>query len=449
MASMVLLLNWGIRGTILLPGMEAVRVIHSFFWRKLLVRSGLARLIPSVRRQLRGADDAIARYSDRTLAVPYAELEDFALLPAIHTPDSIDFVLGSPRCDISMSLGRSLNERRPIPPWGLLELRSDLAAEFQLNHGVEHDPNDEVLITHGATGAFASCIDAFVNPGDAAVLFDPTSPIFSIGLKHRRARVRWVPTWSDQGQLRFAMDRFAQVMRGAKLLVLADPANPTGCVLAPEDIEQIAFWARKHDVLIFQDASFDRWRSEPARTRLASLPNANARILTCGSFSKSHGLSAARVGWLTGNRHLVRPCAAAMLLTAPFVPTLCQQAAFQAMRTSESVREDFASRRANVSERLQKMGLKPWTAQAGFFLWVPVPNDEKGSDFAQRLLRETRVLVNPGSPFGPSGERFFRLSFATDAGRLREGLERLERFLANEKVRGLRVAEHLPASRGA
>jgi len=417
-------------------------VIRSFFWRKLLVRSGLARLIPSVRRQLHGADDAIAWYSDRTLAVPCEELQDVAILPSIHTPDSIDFALGSPQCHISLSLGRGLNERRPISPWGMLELRSDLVAEFQLNHGVEHDPTDEMLITHGASGAFASCIDAFINPGDAAVLFDPTSPIFSIGLKHRRARLRWVPAWSEKGQLRFAMDRFAQAMRGTKLLVLADPSNPTGCVLAPEDVEQIAFWARKHDVLIFQDASYDCWRSEPARSRLASLPNAKDRILTCGSFGKSHGLTTARVGWLAGNRHLVRPCAAAMLLTAPFVPTLCQQAAFQAMRTSECGREDFTSRRANVSERLHEMGMKPWPASAGFFLWVTVPNDENGRDFAQRLLRESGVLVNPGSPFGPSGERFVRISFATDSGRLREGLERLERFMAHEKVRVLPVAEH-------
>jgi len=417
-------------------------MINSFFWRRLLVRTGLSGIVPSLRCQLAGAEHSIQHYSDRTLAVPYVELEDPALLPSLHTPDGIDFAMGSPQCEISVSYGRCLNDRRPLSPWGLLDLRSELAAEFQLNHGVEFDPADEMLITHGATGAFGSCIDAFVNPGDAAVLFDPTSPTFSIGLKHRRARVRWVATWSDEGQLRFAMDRFAQAMRGAKLLVLADPSSPTGCVLAPEDVEQIAFWARKHDVLIFQDASFDRWRSSIPRTRLTSLPNAKDRILTCGSFSKSHGLTTARVGWLAGNRHLVRPCAASMLLSAPFVPALCQQVAYQAMQSSESVRDDFSSRRAQVIERLHEMGLRPWPASAGFFLWVPVPNGEKGRDFAQRLLRETGVLVNPGSPFGPSGEKFFRFSFATDAGRLREGLDRMEQFFANEKLRGLPVAVH-------
>ena len=297
-----------------------------------------------------------------------------------------------------------------------------------------------MLITHGATGAFAAAIDAFVNPGDPVVLFDPTAPIFPIGLAHRRARVRWVPTWGDAGRCRFPMDAFAKAMRGAKLLVLADPVNPTGGVFAPEDLEQVAFWARKHDVLIFQDASFDYWRSSTARTRLAGLPHAEGRILTCGSLSKSHGLTAARVGWLAGHRHLVRPCAAISVLCAPFVPSICQQAALQALRTGDTVmtemKADFATRREYVREQLQAMNLEPWAASAGFFFWVPVPNGESGRAFAQRLLSETGVLVNPGHVFGPSGEAFVRISFATDEGRLRLGLERVAEFLSTDAACG-------------
>jgi aspartate/methionine/tyrosine aminotransferase len=208
-------------------------------------------------------------------------------------------------------------------------------------------------------------------------------------------------------------------------------------VFAAEDLEQVAFWARKHDVLIFQDVSFDRWRSEPANARLASLPHAEGRILTCGSFSKSHGLMAVRVGWLAGDRHLVRPCAAAALLSAPFVPSLCQQLALHAMRTGEAVmaevRSDFAARRFYVRDRLQEMGLEPWPASAGFFFWVPVRGGESGSAFAQRLLSATGVLVNPGHVFGPSGKAFVRISYATDEGRLREGLNRLAEFVAAEE----------------
>jgi aspartate/methionine/tyrosine aminotransferase len=412
--------------------MEAEAVIESFVLRKLLARTGLARLCPSFRRSLAGGDDYLRYYSDSTLAVPLEQLSDPALLPDVHTPDSINLALGVPRCEMLMPAVLGLVDRRLSSAWGVIELRMELAAQLHLDHGAEYDAADEILITHGATGAFAAAIDAFVNPGDAVVLFDPTSPIFPVGLAHRRARVRWVRTWSDAGHVRFAMDAFTKAMRGAKLLVLADPVNPTGCVFAPEDLEQVAFWARKHDVLIFQDASFDRWRSEPAKARLASLPHADGRVLTCGSFAKSHGLAAARVGWLAGYRHLVRPCAAAAILSAPFVPAICQDMALKSFQGGcvvlNEMKSEFTARRELVRNRLLGMGLEPWPASAGFFVWVPVR--EPGNAFAQRLLRTTGVLVNPGHVFGPSGGSSVRISFAIDEGRLREGLNRLAEFVA-------------------
>ena len=172
-------------------------MVQSFTLRKLLARTGLARFVPSVRRALAGADDYLRYYSDHTLAVPLDQLADPALLPDVATPDSINLALGSPRIDLPFGLGRGLADRRPASAWGDLELRVEIVAQLHLDHGAEYDPADEVLITHGASGAFAAALDAFVNPGDPVVLFDPTSPIFPVGLAHRRARVRWVPMWGD------------------------------------------------------------------------------------------------------------------------------------------------------------------------------------------------------------------------------------------------------------
>ncbi|WP_020472941.1 pyridoxal phosphate-dependent aminotransferase [Zavarzinella formosa] len=407
-------------------------MIESFFWRKMLAKSGLGKYVPAVKKTLNGGEEYLSLLADRTLAAPLTELLDRALLPDINTPDSIHLALGSPRCEIYPSLPRTINDRRPSA-WGDYELRAELADGFRRDHGVEHEPADEVFITHGATGAFAAVLDAFVNPGDRVVLFDPTSPVFSLGLKHRRASVAWVPTASEDGFVRFALNDLMRAMRGAKMIVLADPANPTGCVFASEDLEQIAFWAKKNDTLIVQDMSFDRWRNDPAKSRLANLPHTEGRIISIGSFAKSHGLSAARVGWLAGYRHLVRPCALAALMNAPFVAPLCQQVVTQALRMGEvamnSTRDDLNDRREYVSERLRGMGLLPWAARAGFFFWTPVPTGETSRAFAQRLLTETGVLVNPGEVFGPSGSRFVRISFAVDEGRLREGMARLEGFV--------------------
>jgi len=85
-------------------------------------------------------------------------------------------------------------------------------------------------------------------------------------------------------------------------------------------------------------------------------------------------------------------------------------------------------------DRLKKMGLDAATPGAGFFCWVPVAQlGVSGRDFAERLLREERVLVGPGQAFGPSGKDYVRVSFAVEDGRLREGLTRMERFVETLK----------------
>jgi aspartate/methionine/tyrosine aminotransferase len=130
----------------------------------------------------------------------------------------------------------------------------------------------------------------------------------------------------------------------------------------------------------------------------------------------------------------VRPCLLAGVLRTGFVPTVCQQLAAAALRqpaqTIEQVRGDFAARRRYVFERLTGMGLKPDWLAGGFFFWAPVAQTGlSGRAFADRLLRERQVRVTPGDLFGPSGTGRVRISYATEEGRLREGLSRLGEFL--------------------
>jgi aspartate/methionine/tyrosine aminotransferase len=95
---------------------------------------------------------------------------------------------------------------------------------------------------------------------------------------------------------------------------------------------------------------------------------------------------------------------------------------------------EFASKRQYTVDRLKKMGLDAAWPGGGFFCWVPVsPLGMNGRTFAERLLREQRVLVGPGMAFGPSGMDYVRVSFAVEDGRLREGLTRLERFVETLK----------------
>jgi aspartate/methionine/tyrosine aminotransferase len=253
-----------------------------FFAVKWLVRLGVARWLPSVRRRLEGGTAYLHYLSDRCLATPLDGLADLAAHWRADAPDAIDLAHVGPRLDLPPpAAARAAAARGYPPPGGLPELRAAVADRLA-GRGLAVSSVDEVLVTAGASGAFFTALDTFVNPGDRVVLFAPTSPLFALGLQHRRARVRWVPTTTEAGRLRFGMEPFTKALPGAKLLVLADPANPTGGVLTPEDLEQIAWWANKYDVLIYVDETFDRFRYEGEPVSVASFAPARKRTLVAG-----------------------------------------------------------------------------------------------------------------------------------------------------------------------
>ncbi len=418
---------------------------------KLLIHLGIARRLPGVQRQLGGGADFLPYYSNRLLLSPLGDLPTAATFLEQHGPDVLDLALGTPRFDLAPSTSTKLPaDRRGWPPVaGWPELRAAVAAKLLADNDLAVNPDHEVLITAGVLGAVQTALDAFVNPGDGVVLLDPTSPLYGLVARTRGARLRWLTTWTDNGRTRFRLDHLARALSGARLLILASPGNPTGGVLAAEDLEQVAWWAERHDVLILSDEAFERFHHDTEPVSIATLPRARDRTLTAGSVSKGHGLASARVGWLAGNRHLLLPCLATAALRTPFVPTLSQQVALTALQGDpapfEEVREELAARRRYVFERLRGMDLNPAWPAGAFFFWVPVWDlGLSGRAFADALLRDHKVLVTPGDLFGPSGAGHVRLSYATDEGRLQEALNRLAAFVqglrGQQEPEGVRLA---------
>jgi len=416
------------------------------FWlTKLLVRTGVARFTPRAKRLTDGGTAFLRHYSDRVLAAPIEELLDPGFVPDACGPDVIDLNPAAPRSESGISLGRfSADRRGNPPPHGLPVLRDVIADRYQRFDGRTVDPETEVLVTHGATGALATALDAFVNPGDRVVMFDPSSPLFTLGAKSRRASVRWVPTWTEDGRCRYPAAAFEKAMRGAKMLVLSAPTNPTGARIADEDLDHLAWIAAAYNVLIFADESFARFQFGTCGKGFGTLAGADKRILTAGSVTQEFGLGALRVGWLAGPRHLIRACGLMQNMNAPFVPAVCQQAAARALAEPDAdfraMRDRLLEKRDYTFDRLRAMGLEPDRPAGGLFMWVPVAGlGIDGRNFAERLFREERVQVGPGNVFGPGGTGHIRIGFSAEDGRLREGLTRMAAFIERVRDPGIRV----------
>lgn len=376
------------------------------------------------RTRLRHILDSVwGRSTGLPAGVTAALTEPFLKPP--HDGTVIDLSQPSPTAAPLAPSGRTLHRGEPIHPFGLPALRELIAADTGAV-----DPEDGVLVTPGATGAFHAALDAFVRPGRPVVLLTPCSPLFALGAAARRARVRWVPSWVEEGRLRCDFDVLSRAMRGAALFAVADPGNPHGAPLADDDADRLRWAADRSDTLLYVDESYRRYRGPVPARRLAEL--APGRTLVAGSVSAGHGLGSVRVGWLTGQTDLVRACGLAQSVTTPFVPPVCQELASRAMQSGgpAGVLDGLLATRRDSVARLREMGLVTTDPLAGYFLWADVSGSGRsGRAFAERLLAEEGVRVGPGDLFGPGGERFVRVSVAAEPGRLREGLSRLARFV--------------------
>jgi aspartate/methionine/tyrosine aminotransferase len=410
-------------------------VPFSFLFRRWLAGAGLAPWHPRARRFCGPGAEQLRHCSDSVLGLPAEAMVAAAAALAPVGPDVIDLTLGAPSPDLSrLPAARPGAERFGWPSLrGLQELRQAIALHLQSNLGLTRDPEDEILVTLGATGALQAALAAFVNPGDRVVLFEPASPLFYLLASARGAQIRWVPTFLENGKLHFRAHLLAQALRGARMLLFSNPANPQGGIFSAEDLEQIAWWADRRDVLLFSDDSFAAFAYDHPLSAIASLPKAFRRALHAGGVSKTQGHPGLRVGWLSAERSLLRPCLALQAVQVPFVPALCQQAAVSLLHQNseglDKLRLQLASRRQYAFERLQSIGLAPDWPAGGFFLWTALGLPGwSGQVFADRLLEEKRVRVSPGSLFGPGGVGHIRLSFAVEDGRLREGLARFAEF---------------------
>jgi len=384
-------------------------------------------MLPWVTRLTDGGTAALPYYSDDLLGAAGPELAEALPLRPPAPAAVLDLATAGPRCPFLP--GELPDCHEPAPVGGLPALKLAVADHLRSGSGLTVQPSSEVLITAGVSGALVLALGALVNRGDRVVLFDPTSPLYRLTARHRHARVRWVRTWVGDGITRFDPLQLVDALRGARLIVVNAPANPTGAVFAPEALEQIAWWADRRDVLIFNDEVFAQFAPDGRAASIATQPRAVDRTLTAGSVSKGHGLPGLRVGWLAGHRQLIRPCLLSAALQWSSVPTICQEITLAALRQDADafarMHDPLPARRRLVTERLQALELDAQNAP-GYYFWLNVAGlGIDGAAFAERLLQAHKVLVWPGHHFGPASRGHVRISCAADEATLRKGLARL------------------------
>jgi aspartate/methionine/tyrosine aminotransferase len=293
-------------------------------------------------------------------------------------------------------------------------------------------PEEEILLTVGGTEADFLVFLALSGPGDHVLVERPVYwPLEGVP-RAFGCRVESVPRRFEEG---FRLDPDAvkrRLMRGTKLVVLANPNNPTGVMVPNRDLVEIAEACAEVGALLVVDEIF----RELARNPTPSAYRLHPSIVVTQSLTKCFGLSGLRAGWILARPDLRAQFREAKALTTITNPVIDQHLAAKAVDN----RERLLARARGIRDENWRLLSKRLDGQS-FFRWVDpdggvmvAPKLPEGVDdvaFAERLLREESTLVSPGSYLGAPGH--IRLGFGQPPAKFAEGLARLERFVARAR----------------
>ncbi|HVJ49366.1 aminotransferase class I/II-fold pyridoxal phosphate-dependent enzyme [Desulfitobacterium sp.] len=319
---------------------------------------------------------------------------------------------------------------------GLIELRNELSYHIAHDMGIEYAPEDEILITVGASEAVDLAMRALLSHGDAVLIPDPAYVSYAPCATLAGAEVNYVPTHAEDGfRLRVA-DLEKAYTPNSKLLVLSYPNNPTGAIMTHEDYLPIARFVAEHDLIVLSDEIYSDLTYEGTHTAFASLPGMRDRTLHISGFSKSYAMTGWRIGYAAGNTDFIQAMTRIHQYTMLCAPITAQFAALEALRSAGKAMAEMVAtydrRRRLMVHGFQKMGLQCFEPLGAFYVFPNISATGLNSEeFAEQLLQEEKVAVVPGTAFGPSGEGHIRCSYAYSTEQLQEALKRMERFVHN------------------
>jgi LL-diaminopimelate aminotransferase len=299
--------------------------------------------------------------------------------------------------------------------------------------GVELDPDTEVQPLMGSKEGLAHLSLAFVDPGDEALVPDPGYPVYGVGTMLAGGKPASLPLEAERGWLPdFSR---APVSAATKILWLNYPSNPTAAVAGLPVFEEAVAFAREHDVLLAHDAAYSELTYDGYVAPSAlQVSEAKGVAVEFGSVSKTHNMTGWRVGWVVGNPAAVEALATLKTNWDSGIWNAVQRAAIAALTGPqdhlEEMREMYARRRDLVVGTLNELGWDLEPPKGSIYVWLPTRDGMSSAAFAELLVERARVVVSPGSGYGPAGEGYARISLTVPDDRLAEAMDRLREALS-------------------
>ena len=317
---------------------------------------------------------------------------------------------------------------------GLKELRTEITRYIKRTQGVSYDPIKEVLVTVGGSEAIDLALRAMINPGEEVLIPQPSYVSYEPCAILADAKPVIIEL-KEENEFRLT----AQELRDAitdktKVLILPFPNNPTGAIMEKADLEAIAEVILEKDIFVISDEIYSELSYKEKHVSIVSLPGMQERTVFINGFSKAYAMTGWRLGYACAPALIMEQMTKIHQFAIMCAPTTSQYAAVEALRNGDddvaAMRESYNQRRRYLMHAFKEMGLKCFEPYGAFYVFPCIKEFGMTSEeFAERLLKEEKVAVVPGTAFGDCGEGFLRISYAYSLENLKLAMEKIGAFI--------------------
>ncbi|MDD5196015.1 MAG: aminotransferase class I/II-fold pyridoxal phosphate-dependent enzyme [Candidatus Omnitrophota bacterium] len=320
---------------------------------------------------------------------------------------------------------------------GLYKLRLGLSRYLKAKHKLDYSPEEEILITVGVSEGLDLALRTIINPGDKIVVPQPSYVSYGPVTELAGGLPIYIDTTKDDFKL--TPEKLEKAVdKRTKGIILNYPTNPTGISYRRKELEALSRVILKHRLVCICDEVYGDLTYDFEHIPFAGLGGLKKNTIYLNGFSKSFAMTGWRVGFACGPKDIIAGMTKIHQYTIMCVPITSQMAAAEALVSAkkpvEEMKREYRRRRAFVVEELNQMGLSCHNPQGAFYVFPSIKKTGLNSlEFSQKLLKEEKVAVVPGTAFGASGEGYIRISYASGMESLKEALERIKRFLGRIK----------------
>ena len=318
---------------------------------------------------------------------------------------------------------------------GLKELREEIDRYLQRKLNISYDPMTEIIVTVGGSEGIDIALSAMLDNGDEVLIPQPSYVSYEPCVILAGGKPVIIELKSDNDFKLTKEQVLEKITDKTKLLVMPFPNNPTGSIMTYEELEEIAKICIEKDIFVLSDEIYCELTYTGKHTSIAQVPGMKERTIVINGFSKSYAMTGWRLGYACGPEMIIKQMTKIHQFAIMCAPTTSQYAAVLALRDGdldvEKMRESYNQRRRYLINRFNEIGMDCFEAEGAFYVFPSIKRFGLSSEeFATRLLMEEKVAIVPGTAFGDCGEGFMRISYAYSLERLKEALDRIERFVS-------------------